>query len=161
MKVRFLPMDVEYEVEPGQNVMHLAHEKGLHISSVCNGIPSCAECRVRVVEGESNVLPPSQKELSLIGTGYFIDQRRLSCQLLCYGDVTVDLSEQVEKSKEDPITKQFLKKANKEKAEDSHAEGGILLEQEQDMISESDGEEKPTNSSKKRRSRQRRRKRRK
>lgn len=97
MKVKFLPQNVEFEIDPLRSVMNLAHEQGMFIKSICKGIPSCAECRVRIVEGESNVLPPGQSELALIGSAYFVDQRRLSCQLRCFGDVTVDLSEQEEK----------------------------------------------------------------
>ena len=83
MKVKFVPQDVEFEIKPGQSVMHVAQDHGLYIKSVCKGVPSCAECRVRVTEGDFNVLPPAGEELSLIGTGYFIDRRRLSCQLKC------------------------------------------------------------------------------
>lgn len=132
MKVKFLPMDVELEIQPDQSVMNLAHENNIPIHSVCNGMPSCAECRVKVVEGDHNVLPPSAKELSLIGTGHFIDQRRLSCQLLCFGDITVDLTEQVEKAAEGKVNKRFLQRAQKEAA-DSHAAEGILIEQDSEF----------------------------
>ena len=97
MKVKFIPQNVECEIKPGQSVMHAAQDMGLYIKSVCKGVPSCAECRVRVVEGDHHVLPPGSEELGLIGTGHFIDRRRLSCQLKCFGDITVDLSEQVAK----------------------------------------------------------------
>lgn len=136
MKVKFVPMNVELEIKPGQSVMNLAHENGIHISSVCNGMPSCAECRVRVVENDHNVMPPSSKELSLIGTGYFLDQRRLSCQLQCFGDITVDVSEQIEKANEAKVNKKFLKRAQKETAEQSHALSGVLIEQDQDLLQE-------------------------
>lgn len=129
-------MNVELEIKPGQSVMNLAHENGIHISSVCNGMPSCAECRVRVVENDHNVMPPSSKELSLIGTGYFLDQRRLSCQLQCFGDITVDVSEQIEKANEAKVNKKFLKRAQKETAEQSHALSGVLIEQDQDLLQE-------------------------
>lgn len=132
MKVKFLPMDVELEIQPDQSVMNLAHENDIPVHSVCNGMPSCAECRVKLVEGDHNVLPPSAKELSLIGTGHFIDQRRLSCQLLCFGDITVDLSEQVEKAAEGKVNKRFLQRAQKEAA-DSHAAEGILIEQDDEF----------------------------
>ena len=99
MKVKFLPMDVEHEIESNETVLHLAQRTGLHIQSVCKGLPSCAECRVRIVDGEHHVLPPSKKEVSLIGTAHYIDLSRLSCQLRCFGDLTVDLSEQIEKEK--------------------------------------------------------------
>lgn len=136
MKVKFVPQDVEYEIKSGQTVMDLAHEKGLPVRSTCNGLPSCAECRVRVVDGDWNTNPPSRKELSLIGTGYYIDQRRLSCQMLCFGDVTVDLSEQIEKSSEGPVTKKFLTKVQKTSAEQSHSMGGVLIEQDNQLLEE-------------------------
>lgn len=97
MKVKFVPQNVEFEIKPGQSVMHLAEDHGLYVKSVCRGVPSCAECRVRVTEGEANVLPPGAAELQLIGSGWFIDRRRLACQLHCMGDATVDLSEQIAK----------------------------------------------------------------
>lgn len=97
MKVKFVPQNVEFEIKPGQSVMHLAEDNGLYVKSVCRGVPSCAECRVRVVEGEANVFAPVAAELGLIGSGYFIDRRRLACQLQCMGDVTVDMSEQLAK----------------------------------------------------------------
>ncbi len=143
MKVKFLPIEKELEIEVGQSVMDLAHKNGIHISSVCNGMPSCAECRVRIVEGDWNVVPPSSKEMSLIGTGYFIDQRRLSCQVKCFGDITVDISEQLEKANVDPVSKKFLARAQKETAADSHALGGILIEQEQAILKEVGAEPLP------------------
>ncbi len=97
MKVKFVPQNVEFEIKPGESVMHVAQDHGLYIKSVCKGVPSCAECRVRVVDGEHHVLPPGSEELSLIGTGHFIDHRRLSCQLKCFGDISVDMTEQIQK----------------------------------------------------------------
>lgn len=132
MKVKFVPQNIELEIKPNQSVMNLAHENNVPIKSVCNGMPSCAECRVRVIEGEENVLPPSSKELALIGTGYFIDQRRLSCQLLCFGDVTIDLAEQVEKQKESTASRKFLAK-KKDQTEESYAVTGNLIEQDKEF----------------------------
>ena len=99
MKVRFLPQGIEREIKPGENVLHVAQDAGIYIKSVCRGVPNCAECRVRVVEGEFNVLPPGSVELALIGTAHFVDRRRLSCQLKCFGDISVDLTEQLEKQR--------------------------------------------------------------
>lgn len=132
MKVKFIPQNIELDIDPNQSVMKLAHKHGIYIKSVCGGLPSCAECRVRVVDGEQNVLPPSSKELSLIGTGHFIDQRRLSCQLRCYGDITIDLTEQIEKQKAGP------KKLNSKKGEheESYAITGNLIEQEGETLQE-------------------------
>ncbi len=136
MKVKFVPQDVECEIEQGQTVMDVGHKNGIPIRSTCNGMPSCAECRVRVIDGDWNTSPPSRKELSLIGTGYYIDQRRLSCQMLCFGDITVDTTEQIEKGAEGPVTKKFLTKVHKDSAEQSHSLGGIMLEDNNALLHE-------------------------
>lgn len=133
MKVKFVPDNVEFEIGPEQTILELAQEKGVKIKSVCNGLPSCAECRVRLVEGETNVLPPSASELILIGTGYFIDQRRLSCQLRCFGDVVVDLSEQKEKVHHDE-QKRPQGSLRKDDSEKSYAVMGNLIDQESDLL---------------------------
>jgi ferredoxin, 2Fe-2S len=134
MKVRFIPQNIELEITSEQSVKNLADNNHVFIKSLCNGLPSCAECRVKVVEGEHNVLPPSSKELNLIGTGYFIDQRRLSCQLHCFGDVTIDLSEQIEKEKSATARKpQGSRKAD---IENTHAVTGNLIEQETNLFVE-------------------------
>jgi ferredoxin len=99
MKVKFMPSGEEHDIDFNETILHLAHREGLHIQSVCKGIPSCAECRVQILEGEHHVLPPSKKELDLIGTAHYVDMSRLACQLRCFGDVVVDLSEQIEKEK--------------------------------------------------------------
>ena len=99
MKVKFMPQGEEHEIDSNESILHLANRLGLHIQSVCKGIPSCAECRIQIIEGEHHVLPPSKKELDLIGTAHYVDRSRLACQLRCYGDVTVDLAEQIEKEK--------------------------------------------------------------
>ena len=134
MKVKFLPQNVEYEIRPGQSVLELAQEKGVHIRSTCNGLPSCAECRIRVTEGDYNVMPPTTKELNLIGTGYFLDQRRLSCQLQCFGDVTIDTSEHVGKEGEGAVTKQFLQRVQKGSAEQTNSVNGVLIEQDAELL---------------------------
>src|SRR6476661_3194451 len=122
MKVRFLPQNIECEIKPGQTVLHVAQDNNIYVKSVCRGVPSCAECRVRVVEGDNNVTPPASAELGLIGTGHFIDHRRLSCQLRCFGDITVDLTEQVEKEAK---IKSGVDKARPNNREESISQSGM------------------------------------
>ncbi len=114
--------------------MELAFEKGIPIQSSCKGMAVCGECRVIVAEGENQVLPPTSQEISLIGQGHYIDQRRLSCQLYCFGSVTVDVSEQKEKSADQSISKTFLKRIKKEKTEDIHSIRDNLIEQNAEKI---------------------------
>ena len=97
MKVKFVPQNIEVDVTPEKSLLQIATENQIEIKSICKGVPSCAECRVHIVEGENNVLPPNKTELGLIGTNWRIDSRRLSCQVRCFGNVTVDLTEQIER----------------------------------------------------------------
>jgi 2Fe-2S ferredoxin len=113
LKVKFLPGGEEHEINPGESVLELTKRTDIHIKSVCGGIPSCAECRVKLVQGEHNVMPPSFKEKSLIGSAYFVNQSRLSCQLRCMGDITVDITEQIEKMKADPPSKRNIRPADR------------------------------------------------
>lgn len=130
MKVKFMPLNVEHEIEFNETVLHLAQRHDIHIQSVCKGLPSCAECRVQIKEGEHHVLPPSSKELSLIGTAHYIDHSRLSCQLRCFGDVIVDVSEQIEK--EGRAAKRPQGRASRADGEQSFAVKGNIIEEYKD-----------------------------
>lgn len=98
MKIKFFPINKEVDINPNKSLLQICIENQIEIKSICKGIPSCAECRIKIKEGEHNINPPSKSELNLIGTSYYIDGRRLSCQVHCFGDVVVDLTEQIERS---------------------------------------------------------------
>ncbi len=138
MKVKFVPQGIECEIKLGESVLHVAQDNGIYIKSVCKGVPSCAECRVRIVDGDHNVLPPGSEELSLIGNGYFIDRRRLACQLKCFGDITVDTSEQIAKQQEMLSGPKKKLLAQDDRIEDTHT---IRSEEQGDDVSANEGEE--------------------
>lgn len=142
MKVKFVPQNVEFEIKPGESVLHVAQDHNIYVKSVCKGVPSCAECRVRIIDGEHNVLPPGSEERSLIGTGHFIDRRRLSCQLRCFGDITIDMTEQIAKS-QGLIGGQKKKKlaAKDDRIEDVHAIRAEVTEDESMSEEEARSEE--------------------
>ena len=98
MKVKFIPQNIEIEVTPEKTLLQHCNDNRIEVKSICKGVPSCAECRIRITEGEHNVMPPNKAELNLIGNSYFLDGRRLSCQVRCFGDITVDFSEQLERA---------------------------------------------------------------
>jgi 2Fe-2S ferredoxin len=114
MKIKFMPIDVECDVDPSKSLLEIAKSAGLKIKSICNGVPSCAECRVRIIAGDNSIPEPSKAELSLIGTSYFLDGRRLSCQVRCFGSVTVDLTEQLNKVDTQKKVRGFKQKDQKE-----------------------------------------------
>lgn len=135
MKVKFMPQNVEFDIKPNQSVLDLAHEHGIHIQSVCKGVPSCAECRIQILEGEHNVFPPTKKEESLIGTAHFVDRSRLSCQLRCFGDLVIDLTQQIEKEQN---AKRPRGKLAKDPTKSNAVVGSILLEEPQKNLSQED-----------------------
>lgn len=98
MKVKFLPTGKEIEIAPERTLLQAALENGVEIRSICKGKLNCAECRVKIVEGESNVLPPSKAELNLLGSAWQLDSRRFACQVRCFGDIVVDLTEQIQRA---------------------------------------------------------------
>lgn len=114
MKIKFIPMNVEVDVDPSKSLLRLAQENGVKIKSICGGVASCSECRVRIVEGSDSVPEPNKAELNMIGSSYYIDGRRLACQVRCFGSVTVDLSEQVNKVDTQKKVRGFKQKDPKE-----------------------------------------------
>ena len=133
MKVKFIPQNVEVDVDPDKSVLEMARENGLVIQSSCNGMCSCGDCRVFLKDGEFHVPAPSEKELSLIGQGHYMDQRRLSCQLYCFGNVVIDLSGQEEMAQTGRFSRQFLERAKKNSAEEARSKEDILIEDDEDI----------------------------
>jgi len=129
MKLKVLPKNIEVDVDSNKTVLEISRELGLGIQSSCNGICNCGDCKVIIKEGESNVFLPTDKELKLIGEGYYLDQRRLACQLQCFGDVVLDLSEQEERAEQGKISKSFLKRAQKKSRQESHSKDDILIQE--------------------------------
>lgn len=128
MKIKFVPVNIEVEATPDKTVLQIALENQIQIRSICKGLPSCAECRVHVKEGDYNVPPPTKTELGLIGTSYYLDGRRLSCQLRCFGDVTIDVTEQLENK--DGSAKKIRGFKSKNTQTESHAVQGTLVLEE-------------------------------
>ena len=133
MKIKFVPQNVEVDIESSKSVLEISRELGFNIQSSCNGMCSCGDCRVFIKEGSSNLLSPSNKELKLIGEGHYLDQRRLACQLYCFGNVVIDLSEQEDRFNQGKISQQFLKRTQKQSAEEAYSKSDILIEDDEDI----------------------------
>ncbi len=133
MKIKFLPQNIELEVDSDKNLLELARENGIKIQSSCNGMCTCGDCRVFLKEGDMNVFPPTTKELKLIGQGHYVDQRRLACQLYCFGNVTIDLKEQEERAQQGKISQQFLERTQKKNAAEAQSKSDILIEDDEDI----------------------------
>jgi len=97
MKIKIFPTSQEIENDPNKTLLRICQDNNVHINSICKGVPKCAECRIKIIGGEQNVLPPSAAEKAILGTNYYLDGRRLSCQVRAFGDISIDISEQVER----------------------------------------------------------------
>ena len=50
-KIKFLPYDVQFEVEGGDTVIREALEAGVHVNASCGGEGVCGKCRVLIEDG--------------------------------------------------------------------------------------------------------------
>lgn len=133
MKLKFFPKNIEVDIDSDKTVLEVSRELGLNIQSSCNGMCNCGDCKILIKDGETNVLLPTEKELKLIGQGYYLDQRRLACQLYCFGDVVIDLSEQEERSSQGKISKSFLKRTQKKTKAETYSKDDILVRDDEDL----------------------------
>lgn len=64
--------------EVGQRIFDIAHQVAAPVQTICNGVGSCIQCKVKVLEGE--VSPPTPLERDRLGNIFHITQERLACQ---------------------------------------------------------------------------------
>lgn len=68
------------EAKVGDTLLELSKKHQLKIPYSCDGVPSCARCKVKIINGEEFLSPIEKKEKVLIGNAYFITKERLACQ---------------------------------------------------------------------------------
>lgn len=77
----------QFEVEAGKRlVLALSEDAGLDQLHACGGNARCTTCRVEVIEGEPNKMTQAEKDCL---SARELSGVRLSCQILCEGDMTV------------------------------------------------------------------------
>ncbi len=80
------------KVPTGGKLLTTLAENGLFIPSACGGGGSCAQCRLKVLEGGGNILPT---ELSHITKREAKEGERLSCQVNVKQDMKIEVPEEV------------------------------------------------------------------
>lgn len=87
------PLTVEgsapVEVSGGHSILQAAVLNGIDISHYCGGMASCGTCKVEVVDGAENLLPPDGREQMVLGSQSTAAGHRLACQARVVGPVTV------------------------------------------------------------------------
>ena len=88
LEVIYKPFDKVTRVPPGTTLFSAAHWIGLPIDSTCGGRGTCGKCKVRVVEGASEVTSADHRLLRKdeVDNGW-----RLSCQARIYEDMACEV----------------------------------------------------------------------
>ena len=91
-RVTVIPQGTSFEMDENHSLLENLKSQGFFIKSSCGGHATCSDCVVKVITGETNVLPPEFAEIKLLGNVFHITGERLSCQAKVCGDVTIDIS---------------------------------------------------------------------
>ncbi|PIP89804.1 MAG: hypothetical protein COW01_07790 [Bdellovibrionales bacterium CG12_big_fil_rev_8_21_14_0_65_38_15] len=91
-KLTILPEGKTIFLSEETPVMEALRDEEIYIKSSCGGVASCSDCVIKVVEGADHCNPPPFEETRLLGNVFHITKERLSCQLKCHGDITIDIS---------------------------------------------------------------------
>ncbi len=78
------------QAENGQNILQIALDSGIAMEHACGGNGICTTCMCDIQSGMENLSPRNDREEAM---GIIEDPRRLSCQSLVQGDVTVKVIE--------------------------------------------------------------------
>lgn len=82
-RVRFLPMDIEVEVEAGTAVLDAALNNNIQIDHNCGGNCACSTCHIVVEEGFDSLEEPSEDELDMLDEAEGLTATsRLACQTI-------------------------------------------------------------------------------
>lgn len=82
--IRFLPYNIEVDVEEGENLLRAAMEAGVHINASCGGEGVCGKCRVILEQGELDSQRGAVQSEEDWQLGY-----RLACQSHVVSDIVV------------------------------------------------------------------------
>jgi uncharacterized 2Fe-2S/4Fe-4S cluster protein (DUF4445 family) len=87
--IDFEPLGRRGKAAPGQTLLHAAQTAGVGLASVCGGVGTCEECRVRLVSGSLTAL--TLVEETAFCQDEIANGMRLACQAEPLSDVKVDI----------------------------------------------------------------------
>lgn len=91
--VRFIRDDEEWvvEVPDGHNLLQASRVVDAPVQTLCNGVGTCVQCRVKIVEGGDSLSKPGALERDRLGNIFHITHERMGCQAKVHGDVTIEV----------------------------------------------------------------------
>jgi uncharacterized 2Fe-2S/4Fe-4S cluster protein (DUF4445 family) len=87
--IDFEPLGRRGQAHRGQTLLEAAQSAGVGLASVCGGIGTCEECRVRVVSGK--LTPPTLVEEAVLSKADLAAGVRLACQVEPLSDLKLDI----------------------------------------------------------------------
>ena len=89
-KIRFLPQDVEIEVEEGKTILDAALDNNIRIDHNCGGNCACSTCHVVIEKGFESLGEMSEDEEDMLDEAENLtDTSRLACQCKITQDLIV------------------------------------------------------------------------
>jgi uncharacterized 2Fe-2S/4Fe-4S cluster protein (DUF4445 family) len=88
-RIDFEPLGRRGLAHPGQTLLEAAQSAGVGLASVCGGIGTCEECRVRLASGK--LTPPTLVEEAVLTKIELSAGLRLACQAEPLSDVKLDI----------------------------------------------------------------------
>jgi uncharacterized 2Fe-2S/4Fe-4S cluster protein (DUF4445 family) len=88
-RIDFEPLGRRGQAFPGQNLLQAAQSAGVGLASVCGGVGTCEECRVRLASG--SLTPPTLVEEASLSKEDLYAGIRLACQAEPLSDVKLDI----------------------------------------------------------------------
>jgi ferredoxin len=87
--VRFVPSGKERVIRAGATILAAANQAEMPIGQSCSGDGICGWCRVTILEGMENMIPPGALEKKLITEKEFAPGERAACLAKVKGDVSI------------------------------------------------------------------------
>ncbi len=87
--VRFVPLGKEREVSRGMSILSAANRAEVPIGQSCSGDGTCGWCRVSILDGFEQLVPPGALERRLIEEKEFLANERAACLAKVNGDITI------------------------------------------------------------------------
>jgi len=116
--ITILPLGKTISVDNKTPVLEALRDEEIYIKSSCGGVASCSDCVIKVVEGADHCNPPPFEETRLLGNVFHITKERLSCQLKCEGDITIDISRHDKSADENKLKQKTSSFVTKRRSKD-------------------------------------------
>jgi len=90
---KFCPQGLTVEVEPGTNILELAHEHHIEMESACGGVKACTTCHCVVRQGFDSLDEADELEEDMLDKAWGLEaQSRLGCQVVVGDDdLTIEI----------------------------------------------------------------------